>query len=375
MYIHIPFCRGKCEYCSFFSIASPVSLPERNALFDSYLHALVRDIAAAKDYHRTPVDSVYFGGGTPSMFGHHRIAAVLKALRDFFSIAPSAEISIECNPNDIGRETIIPLIEVGINRVTVGVQTFHQRLRNVIGRFPPLAQEDILEEFMTMPDIIHCFDVIAGIPLESDEEFISDLSHIVSLRPEHISAYLLSVEKETPLGHRTDIDEQFHENQRRHLSLVMEYLRDAGYHHYEISNYCLPGFESRHNLKYWQFQPYLGFGAGAHGFTGKKRYFNAQTIEEYVLSPRYEEDERSENAAMAEYFMTALRLIDGFSEASFREIFKRELPVSVKQSLEKLANEKLIARIKKGSDIKYSLTYEGIFVSDYVIYRTVESLL
>jgi len=209
----------------------------------------------------------------------------------------------------------------------------------------------------------------------SDEELYGDLSSAIMLKPEHISVYLLTLEKGTSLADRMANDEEFQNLQRQQLACAIDYLADAGYHQYEISNYCISGFESKHNLKYWTFQPYLGFGAGAHGFTGENRYYNNQSVEEYIKSPCYVQDVRSVDAAMAEYLMTALRLIDGFSETSFWEIFQTDIPYHVKQALQALQHEKLLKCMQDGNSLRYALTKEGLFISDYVIYRCVESLL
>lgn len=374
-YIHVPFCRGKCDYCSFYSIPCPSDSHNAESLFDAYLHTLLEDIASGVHFHAMSVDTIYFGGGTPSVFGHERILAVLRALRELFKIMPDAEISIECNPSDISDDALLPLIEAGVNRVTVGIQTFNEKLRKIIGRFPLPAEYDLLEKFMNLTGVAHGIDLMAGIPGATEKDLQNDLNTIISLKPEHISVYLLTIENGTPLASRVANDEEFHNFQRRCLSYTIDFLAKAGYRHYEISNHCFPGFESKHNLKYWKFQPYLGFGSGAHGFTGNKRYFNSQEVEEYIRMPRYIEDIRSKNAAMAEFLMTALRLMEGFSENSFFEVFGVKVPHQVEYSLEKLADEKLIQIFHEGNSSRYALTDEGIFVSDYVIYRCVESLL
>ncbi len=374
-YIHIPFCRGKCEYCSFYSIPCPNDSDEARLIFDAYLHSLLKDIAESNHFHGAVVDTIYFGGGTPSLFGADRISAVVRALKQCFQITPDAEISIECNPSDIADDAFLQILETGINRVTVGIQTFSEKLRNRIGRFPSHATDEQLAQFMALPDIVHGIDLMAGIPGATEEELLHDLAFAISLQPEHLSVYLLTIENNTILAKRFENNEEFQNFQRHQFATVMDFLKGAGYSHYEISNYCLPGHQSRHNLKYWTFQPYFGFGAGAHGFTREKRYYNSQSVDEYIRMPHYHEDVRSKDAAMAEYLMTALRLIDGFYEDSFFEEFGVHIPRRVKSSFKYLADEKLIHVFNEGSSRRYALTEEGIFLSDYVIYRCVESLL
>ncbi len=375
VYIHIPFCRGKCEYCSFYSIPCPEDWDQASRIFDAYLQLLLKDIAASNHLHGAVVDTIYFGGGTPSLFGADRISAIMRTLQDCFQITPDAEISIECNPSDIADDALLPLINAGINRVTVGIQTFSDQLRKRIGRFPSHTTVEQLAQFMALPHIVHGIDLMAGIPGATEEELFNDLVSATSLKPEHISVYLLTIENNTMLANRFENNEEFQNFQRHQFATVMDFLKKAQYCHYEISNYCLPGYQSRHNLKYWTFQPYFGFGAGAHGFTGEKRYYNSQSVDEYIRMPRYNEDVRPASAAMAEYVMTALRLMEGFSEHSFFEVFGVKIPHRVESSLLKLADEKLLHVFNEGSSRRYALTEEGIFISDYVIYRCVESLL
>jgi coproporphyrinogen III oxidase-like Fe-S oxidoreductase len=215
---------------------------------------------------------------------------------------------------------------------------------------------------MNIRDIIHGIDIMAGIPGSTEEELQSDLQRVISLHPEHISVYLLTLEKDTPLWMRVKNDDEFQNLQCGQLLFAMDYLQSAGYRQYEISNYCIPGFESRHNLKYWKFLPYLGFGAAAHGFTGSMRYYNNQNVSEYIANPQYIEDVRSHKAAMAEFIMTGL-------------LFECGIPSSVKRALEQLITEELIVSDYTNGSVRYALSREGIFISDYVIYRCVESLL
>ncbi|MCX7678419.1 MAG: radical SAM family heme chaperone HemW [Spirochaetes bacterium] len=375
MYIHIPFCKGKCSYCSFYSIPVPTPHGEANALFDSYLRALLGDIASHKEFHGVSVDTVYFGGGTPTLFGHHRILTVLSALKSFFRITPDAEISIECNPSDLAENVLLPLVEAGINRVTVGIQTFHEHLRRRIGRIPAAPTESQLEQFMRIFEIVHGIDIMCGIPDATEKELARDIETVTSLKPEHISVYLLTVESNTPLAKTVFNDDSFLEFQRQQLEFAMDMLSHKGYVHYEISNYCLSGYHSRHNMKYWTFHPYLGFGAGAHGFTGLVRYYNTQKVEEYIQFQQYQKDVRSQRAAMAEFLMTGLRLIEGFSEVNFEETFHTKLPDSIVVCLNELVRENLLRCWHEGNTRRYCLTREGICISDYVIYRCVEPLL
>lgn len=376
IYIHVPFCASKCDYCSFYSIPCGSMEPsERRGLLDRYFSVLVREIEGSARNHGLHVDTVYFGGGTPSYAGPSLLRGVLDSLRGHFNLLPGAEISVECNPGDFSVSLAGELVDIGVNRITLGIQTFSGRLRSVIGRSAPQGSPGLLSELMSVRGVAHGIDLIAGIPGCGDDELHDELVPVTGMRPEHISAYMLSVEEGTPLARRLRPDSAAGEEQRRLFGMVMEILTGAGYRHYEISNFCLPGFESRHNLKYWTFRPYIGFGVRAHGFTGGRRFYNDQSLEEYLDGPASREDTRPPSAAMAEFIMTGLRLIDGFTAGDFEAALDAQVPASVKYGFGELSKRGMIDIAGDGRNERYRLTREGLFLADSVIYTAVESLL
>ena len=376
IYIHVPFCAAKCDYCSFYSIPCGSMEPSaRRGLFDRYFSVLKREIADSARYQGLPVDTVYFGGGTPSCVGSAHLGGVIDILRGNFNLLPGAEISVECNPGDFSASLAGGLVDIGANRITLGIQTFSGRLRSVIGRSAPPGSPGLLAGLMSVKGIVHGIDLIAGIPGCTDDELRDELAPVTAMRPEHISAYMLSVEEGTPLARRLRLDGAAGEDQRRLFGMAMDILAGAGYRHYEISNFCLPGFESRHNMKYWTFQPYIGFGVRAHGFAGGRRFYNDQSLEEYLDGPVSREDTRPLSAAMAEYIMTGLRLIDGFTTGDFEAALEAEVPPAVARCFGELNKRGMIDIAGDGSDLRYRLTREGLFLADSVIYTAVESLL
>jgi len=336
---------------------------------------LKSEIEASTHCHGMPVDTVYFGGGTPSLAGPDTIGQILSIIRSCFKLLPGAEISVECNPGDFSVPAACAFRDLGVNRLTLGIQTFSERLRGVIGRSAPAGNAELLAEFMSVDGIAHGIDIIAGIPGSTDEELDAELAPVAARKPEHVSAYMLSVEEGTPLAGRMILDAAAGEEQRRHFATAIATLTRAGYRHYEISNFCLPGFESRHNLKYWKFLPYLGFGVRAHSFVGGRRFYNAQSLEEYLAGPVRSEDVRTGNAAHAEFIMIALRLIDGFTDAEYEAALGAGMPDSVARSFEEQQRRGMIEIAAGGKSTAYRLTREGLFLADSVIYAAVESLL
>jgi len=376
VYIHVPFCRQKCDYCSFYSVPClGLGTPEREGLFARYLSVLKGEIASRQEYHGLPVDTVFFGGGTPSFAGASFINGVLDEMRRCFVLEADAEISVECNPGDLDSAFLRELREGGVNRVTVGVQAFDEDLRKRIGRRVSMGGAGSLEAFLETPGFVHGLDIIAGIPGAGDAEVLHELEAAAALRPEHVSAYMLALEEGTPLAKRMIMDDASSEDQRRHFAMTTDFLGSRGYRHYEISNFCLPGCESRHNMKYWTFQPYLGFGVRAHGFTGGRRYYNEQSLDEYLSGPVIREDIRDTGGVMAEFIMTALRLIDGFTAGAFRSVLGEALPDAVKRRFDGLESKGMITIADTAGDTRYRLTREGLFFADSVIYTAVEPLL
>jgi oxygen-independent coproporphyrinogen III oxidase len=371
IYIHIPYCRRKCDYCSFYSInAGEPSGKERPAIPDAFISAVVHEIGQrSAELKPFECDTVYFGGGTPSLLRPDQVESVLAAIKKRIStLNDGIEITLECNPEDFGTEKITAYHEAGINRIVLGVQTMNPVLHDFIGRNGAICSHSMLVEFMKVPGLTHCIDLITGIPGQTLHDIREDLAVAAELRPEHISAYMLSLEKGTSLYDRYAPEETFPSLQREIFSEVMRVLIDAGYEHYEVSNFALPGFRSRHNMKYWTFRQYAGFGPGAHSFIGGRRFANAQNVEDYIaLKCAVEYDERNENADTVEYVLTGMRLAGGISEKRFRNDTGRPFPGGLHRKFAEMKSKGQVDVSVDGDDVNYSFTREGFFIMDMLL--------
>lgn len=375
IYIHVPFCRRKCDYCGFYSVAGMLEAGGVPAAYIARLREEMRERLPGAGL--SPADTVYFGGGTPSLCPPAEVAGLLRLVREHVDLLPGAEVTLEMNPGDVSPGLLAGFRDAGVTRVVLGVQTLSPRLHAVIGRSAAPCTERELDIFFSAPGLDLCADLIGGIPSQLHGELLHDIDAIASRGPKHISIYLLSIEKNTPLGKRMRADEASEAEQAGHFETIMTRMAAHGYDHYEISNYALPGFESRHNMKYWRFEPYIGFGPGAHSFIGDERYINAVTLEEYLRADRAlpERDVRKERAAPVEYLMTGLRLLRGVSLREMEARLAFRVPASVMTNIQRASSDGLVEVAADGNDTTVRLTRRGIMLADSVIYRIVESLL
>lgn len=380
VYIHIPFCRRKCDYCAFYSIpVGELGEEDRESLYERYIDKLLLEIGErSSDLSPYTVDTIYLGGGTPSLLRPEHVSRLIGGIAGKLRVDhPAAEISLECNPEDFSGERAAGYVAAGVNRLILGLQTFNESLRLRIGRSAGVVGEKMLEEFLGLKGISRCLDIIAGIPGQTTRGLIRELEYIVRYRPDHASIYILSIEKGTPLAGRMHYSPALERTQRSHLKSVIAFMKRSGYRHYEVSNFALPGQVSRHNMKYWSFMPYAGFGAGAHSFYGGVRKFNRQSVKEYLHddSVALAIDSRTKNAEVAEYLMTGLRLRDGFTTSDFERKLGIPLPGSVRDKLGTLRKRGYVAVRGKGNDARIRLTLEGMLIMDGLVYEMVEELL
>ena len=328
IYVHIPFCIHKCRYCDFNSYALEGLLEKGRVGEDwaaAYAGAAVRDIesrAAALGLAGRPVETVFFGGGTPSLFPAPETARILRALREHFEILPGAEISLEANPGAAEAGRFADLREAGVNRISIGVQSFGDAALRRLERVH--TGEDAREAFRSarragFENI--SLDLMFGIPHQGLDEAAADVESALELGPEHLSAYELTIEPGTNFGAlhaRGELGGLPDED----TDLAMWEMRDhlfseAGYERYEISNFSRPGFRCRHNLNYWRRGEYLGAGAGAHSFIGERRFWNHARPDRYIEASKEptagEEDVGCTEKSIGETFMLGLRLTEGVS--------------------------------------------------------------
>jgi oxygen-independent coproporphyrinogen-3 oxidase len=370
IYIHIPFCRNKCDYCSFYSI--PIN--NNNDIVESYVEKLLQEIDFISGiYGKVRADTIYFGGGTPSILKPGQVDKIINKISQNFILGSDPEITIEMNPDDLLREKLHGFTQAGVNRITLGVQSLNTEMRKNIGRRGRVLNESDFELFFSHGGFTRCLDIMAGLPGQSGALLLEDLATVTGYKPEHISLYLLSVDEDTSLGRRFHPDEEFDNNQADLWGAAMDFLSGKGYIHYEISNYALPGYESRHNSKYWDFTPYFGFGSGAHSFADGKRYSNRLKVYEYIKSSGffYDFDALTPESIIVEFFMTFLRRMKGFSFEEFINV----TGVPISGSVIAVLNALLIEEMIEITDGRYHLSKKGLFYTDSIIYRLTEQFL
>lgn len=353
IYIHIPFCVKKCGYCDFYSCFPTSDITGR------YLASLRCEIArVGKKFDGRSVNTVYFGGGTPSLLGKD-IIPLMTSVRESFNVTENAEITAEVNPG-IGVQTFLhAAAQCGINRISVGVQSGDNKTLKILGRTHTAEDSQRCLEIIRREGIDNIsIDLITALPDSSIESLDRDIDFILSMNPRHVSAYILKIEKNTRFGllgadNLPDDDETA--KQYMHLCRRMN---NAGFLHYEISSFALPGAKSRHNLKYWRCEEYVGIGAAAHSFTGGRRYYYPRDIKEFISHPRTVPD--GDGGSPEEQLMLALRLSSGVNLSSvFPEITPR-----LRQKTQALYHAGLI----DCRDFPHiSLTERGMLVSNSII--------
>ena len=280
VYVHIPFCKSRCKYCDFFS----TTLLERR---EDYVQAVLRELEERKDYLGTErVGTVYFGGGTPSMLSPEQIGTVLEGIRKRFVLESDAEVTLEANPQDVDAAKLEAWKQVGVNRLSMGVQTFGDAKLCAIGRRHNAEQAFAAVRAAKEAGFGNIsIDLIYGLPGETMDEWKRDVSQAIGLEIQHVSAYCLSYENGTELTkmlERGEIEEVDEEVENAMYDYLVEALAAAGLERYEVSNFAKPGFESRHNSSYWKGIKYLGVGAGAHSYDGESRQWNVSDLEAYL---------------------------------------------------------------------------------------------
>ena len=316
IYLHIPFCKTKCIYCDFYSVT------KRDDSIDKFVNCLVKEIKLNKNrLESTIFDTIFFGGGTPSVLTENQLENILNTLYENFNIDKKVEITLECNPGEITFEKLTHFRKIGINRLSIGFQSFSEKNLKFLGRLHSSKQSISTFSHARKAGFENInIDLIYDIPKQKIKDWKEDLFLGTSLEPEHISAYSLTVEKNTVLHsmvkNKTAIMPSEEIDKKMFLSTI-SYLEQKNYIHYEISNFSKKNKECAHNLHYWRLEPYLAFGPGAHGFDGKKRWWNKKSIDYYInqidqnILPIEFEETLSKKDSFNETIMNGLRLIEG----------------------------------------------------------------
>ena len=370
LYIHIPFCIKKCNYCDFLSF--PSSEEER----EEYVQCLVNEIEQTGnllDKDTYAVRSVFIGGGTPSLLLGEQIERIMLAVQESFTIKDGVEITMEANPGTLKESNIFSYKEAGVNRLSMGLQSADNACLHLLGRI------HTWEEFLKSYELARKVgfeninvDLMSGLPGQTVSIYKRTLEKVMALQPEHISAYSLILEEGTPFGESKEIQKKIpdEETDREMYQLTKEILAENGYERYEISNYARKGKECIHNIGYWSGTPYLGFGLGASSYFEGTRFSNEKNLEKYKESPyvpfmmREDYTVLSEKDEMEEFMFLGLRKRAGISEREFKERFKVGLKDIYGKVIAKYEEMDLLEWMDEGEMLR--LTDAGIDVSDYI---------
>ncbi len=368
IYIHIPFCKQACYYCNFhFSTL----LDAKNEM----IAALIKEIQLSSVYlvndksETEIIETIYFGGGTPSLLTNDDIENLLLAIENNYTVSRESEITIEANPDDINKEKLTAWKEAGINRLSIGIQSFQQKDLEWMNRVHNTKQalESIL---LTKKSGFNNFsvDLIYGTPGLTDEEWKMNVEQVINLGAPHIACYALTVEPKTALHKmihlkkKVDIDT---DQQARQFLLLMKWMKEAGYEHYEISNFAKPGFGSKHNSSYWQGKTYIGIGPSAHSYDGKSRRWNIANNVLYLQSIKnniipFEEEKLTNVERLNEYIMTSLRTIEGLD----LKIIENNFSIKERNRIQDYVVDYINKKMMIYNNEKLILTDEGKLFAD-----------
>ena len=366
IYIHIPFCKRRCIYCDFFSTTQS----EKKA---DYVHALVRELEMRKDYlDNEEIETIYLGGGTPSQLSQEELEEIFTYIYKVYKVTLDAEITLEANPDDLTPEYVSMLRNLPINRISMGIQTFQEETLKLLHRRHTAQQA--IEAFKRCREAGFkniSIDLMYGLPGETLETWKQDLQQAIDLHPEHISAYHLIYEEDTALWKLREEHQVEEADEDLSLTLfctLIDELTRAGYQHYEISNFCLPGLHSRHNSSYWTGKKYLGCGPSAHSYNGTSRQWNVASLEKYIKGielgkPDYDIEELDLYTRYNDFVLTSIRTCWGMPLTHLRTTFGEELYNYCLRMAKPHIREGVL-EIRK--DV-LKLTRRGIFVSDGIM--------
>lgn len=364
IYIHIPFCTQKCSYCNFYSVANIT-------LKAPFLEALLLEIASrAKEVESQTVETIYFGGGTPSILTIVEVKSILKQIRRFYTLGKSLEITMEANPDDLSEAYLLGLKNSGINRLSIGVQSFDDSvLRQINRRHTSDEAIHVIENALKLGFENLSIDLIYGIPNQLDDQWVKNLQIADRYKIAHLSCYALTVEEKTVLHKQIEkgkVVAPSEEDAIRQFNLLMDFAEENGYQQYEISNFCRDGLVSKHNSAYWNGVPYLGFGPGAHSFATPVRRWNLSNVKDYIEGLKnngcyFEEEFLSEEDRYNEYVMTSLRTSSGCNIEFVKSHFDQKYGNWLTRQQQKIEPTWII-EVANG----FALTREGKLMTDYI---------
>ncbi|ANY68577.1 coproporphyrinogen III oxidase [Paenibacillus sp. BIHB 4019] len=371
LYIHIPFCTNKCHYCDFTSYVL------KGQPVDDYLDALEREMERTISVlPPEQIDTVFVGGGTPTVLTPPQMERFLAAVRKHFPLSPDVEFSMEANPGTTDADKLAAMYAGGVNRISFGVQSFNNTLLERIGRIHNV--EDVyrsLDNARAAGFTNLSIDLMFGLPGQTVELLADSVQKALALELPHYSLYSLKVEENTlfhKLYERNELPLPTEDEDLNMYLLLIEQLKAGGYQHYEISNFARPGYESKHNSTYWRNEPYYGLGAGAHGYANRERHVNIKGVQPYIDAtlarlPRLDTETISELEAMEDFMMVGLRLLDGIRTADFTRQFDGKMLESYfGPIIEKHLNDGLMERLEDERGGGYRLTDKGVLLGNEV---------
>ncbi len=345
LYVHIPFCKSKCAYCDFFSVVC------KNNIDDAYIQKLLDEAEKrAVQFDVSAWNTVYFGGGTPSLLTAAQIKALISGLKAVRPIAENAEITFECNPDDITIELLHALSENGVNRLSVGLQSMQNEPLAIVnrraGRAENLRAIELISKYwldspendradVSLADSAHTkhrfsVDLICGLPGETCESFFDGLDEVIHCGADHVSLYSLTLEEDTPLYNAVDsgrVELPEIEETDSWWIKARDILEENGFEQYEVSNFAKKGCQSRHNMTYWKMQPYIGIGAGATGTAGSLRYTNSRSIKDWLNGSGEEQEVLTPDIQKFEFLMMGFRTLEGADISEFERRFNEKIDV------------------------------------------------
>ncbi len=372
IYVHIPFCRSKCIYCDFYSIALPSLIPD-------FCNALKKEIASRSNtFSGKTINTIYFGGGTPSILDVNSIGDIICEIHKHYNISPNAEITLEANPENITPEYLLALKRIGVNRLSIGIQSFDDEILQFLKR-----RHSATHAIECVKTAAECgfdnisIDLIYGITGLSDEKWREELNSAFTLPITHLSCYCLGIEDGTLLHRYYRENKYLPTDDDNCLSQFLDFDKmsaENGFVHYEISNACKSGWQSRHNSSYWDRSEYLGFGPSAHSFVANSRSWNIANVSEYIKCITEEKtystsETLSDSDIMEEYIMLGLRTANGIKLSEIEKLFGKDKSDKLRFSISELNPTHI-----HFDDDNLSLTAHGMFVSDNIIVNLLKNI-
>ncbi len=372
IYIHIPFCKKACHYCDF-HFSTTLNL------VDDVVDAIMLEAERMKTYLVQPVETIYWGGGTPSILENTQLEKIIDALYKNYTIKDGIEFTLEANPDDLDENKIQFLKDAGVNRLSIGTQSFNNLVLTYLNRSHSANQTRLSVELCHKYGIENIsLDLIYGIPAQNKQDWKFNLNELIKLSPTHISCYALTIEDNTVFGNwqkKGKFKPLEDEAITAEYEFMVKFLTSNGYNHYEVSNFSKPGCYSKHNSSYWQQKPYLGLGPGAHSFNGKKRHFNVLSNPKYIkamalnMAP-FKEEILSNNELLTEYILTRIRTKWGVDFNAVYKLFNYRLTAKQLGYIKSIVSKKMATFVHN----KLVLNSKGFFISDSVALELIPEL-